>query len=125
MDTGYVHLLTPDERADVLRVVADALDGAPFVAGAFVEDRPASGQFDLVALYCAEAEPIRARGGTPILFQCSALTGSAAPRSSAVYRDVSERVGPILGFELGEMFAPFGQIYSLDAVRRAARRSRA
>ena len=32
----------------------------------------------------------------------------------AVYRGVAERVGPILGFELGEMFAPFGKIYSLE-----------
>jgi dihydrodipicolinate synthase/N-acetylneuraminate lyase len=114
MDTGYVHLLTPDERADVLRVAADALDGAPFVAGAFVEDRPAKRASDLVALYCAEAEPIRARGGTPILFQCSALTRLSPAEIVSVYRDVSEQVGPILGFELGEMFAPFGQIYPLD-----------
>ena len=31
-----------------------------------------------------------------------------------VYRAVAERVGPILGFELGRMFAPFGTIYSLE-----------
>jgi dihydrodipicolinate synthase/N-acetylneuraminate lyase len=114
MDTGYIHLLTPDERADVFRVVADTLDGAPFVAGAFIEGRRASQASDLVSLYCSEAEPIRARGGTPILFQCSALTRLSPSEIVSVYRDVSERVGPILGFELGEMFAPFGQIYTLD-----------
>jgi dihydrodipicolinate synthase/N-acetylneuraminate lyase len=114
MDTGYVHLLTPDERAEVLHVVGSTLAGAPFVAGAFVEGQPAEGRADLVALYCAEAEPIRARGGTPILFQCSALTALPPAEIVAVYRDVAERVGPLLGFELGEMFAPFGQIYALD-----------
>jgi dihydrodipicolinate synthase/N-acetylneuraminate lyase len=114
MDTGYVHLLTFEERAEVLSVVASALGGQPFVAGAFVEGQPAERVGDLVALYSAEAEPIRARGGTPILFQCSALKRLAPAEIVAVYRGVAERVGPILGFELGEMFAPFGQIYSLD-----------
>jgi dihydrodipicolinate synthase/N-acetylneuraminate lyase len=121
MDTGYVHLLTADERAEVLRVTASVLGGGPFVAGAFVEGqagadgRSGSGAVDaLVRLYCAEAELIRARGGTPILFQCSALKQLAPAEIVAVYRGVAERVGPILGFELGEMFAPFGQIYSLE-----------
>jgi dihydrodipicolinate synthase/N-acetylneuraminate lyase len=121
MDTGYVHLLTPDERAEVLGVTAEALRGGPFVAGAFVEGRAddagrsGSGRVDaLVRLYCAEAAPIRAQGGTPILFQCSALKSLTPAEIVAVYRGVAERVGPILGFELGEMFAPFGQIYSLD-----------
>lgn len=114
MDTGYVHLLTPDERVQVLDNVASTLDGAPFVAGAFIEGQPAERASDLVGLYCAEAEPIRARGGIPILFQCAVLKRLPPADIVAVYRDVAARVGPILGFELGEMFAPFGQIYSLD-----------
>ena len=121
MDTGYVHLLTAEERAAVLRVTAGVLGDGPFVAGAFVEGQAAAagrsgsgGVEALVALYCAEAELIRARGGTPILFQCSALKQLAPAEIVAVYRGVAERVGPILGFELGEMFAPFGQIYSLE-----------
>ncbi len=121
MDTGYVHLLTAEERAEVLRVTASVLGTGPFVAGAFVEgqagadDRAGEAGVDaLVGLYCAEAELIRARGGTPILFQCSALKQLAPAEIVAVYRGVAERVGPILGFELGEMFAPFGQIYSLE-----------
>src|SRR5581483_714597 len=114
MDTGYVHLLTADERAEVLRITASVLHGRPFVAGAFVEGQAESrggsggGRVEaLVARYCAEAEPIRALGGTPILFQCSALKELAPAEVVAVYRGVAERVGPILGFELGEMFAPF------------------
>src|SRR6185295_5513517 len=53
-------------------------------------------------------------GGMPILFQCSALTALPDDEIVGVYAAVAERVGPILGFELGTMFAPFGAIYSLD-----------
>jgi dihydrodipicolinate synthase/N-acetylneuraminate lyase len=121
MDTGYVHLLTSEERTEVLRVTASTLRGGPFVAGAFIEgrasldERSGKDRVDgLVSLYCAEAELIRAGGGTPILFQCSALKQLSPAEIVAVYRGVAERVGPILGFELGEMFAPFGQIYPLE-----------
>jgi dihydrodipicolinate synthase/N-acetylneuraminate lyase len=115
MDTGYVHLLSGEERADVLRVTSETLEGRSFVAGAFIEGESAEGQpDDLVARYCREAERIRVHGGTPILFQCTALTSLSDREIVGVYRAVAERVGPILGFELGEMFAPFGRIYSLE-----------
>jgi dihydrodipicolinate synthase/N-acetylneuraminate lyase len=119
MDTGYVHLLSVDERAQVLRVTAEALAGRPFIAGAFLDgqgdgQRAAVRPDELAALYCAEAERIRDRGGTPVLFQCSALTGLSDGEIVGVYRSVAERVGPVLGFELGEMFATFGRIYSLE-----------
>jgi dihydrodipicolinate synthase/N-acetylneuraminate lyase len=115
MDTGYVHLLSAAERTEVLRVTARALSGRPFVGGAFIEGQSDDdGPADLVASYCREAEAIRAHGGTPILFQCSALTMLPEHEIVGVYREVAERVGPILGFELGRMFAPFGQIYSLE-----------
>ena len=119
MDTGYVNLLTADERARVLQVTAKTLRGQPFVAGVFLEDgglAPSgmAGAPRLIDAYCHEAETVRAAGGTPILFQCTALTALPDREIVAVYRAVAERVGPILGFELGEMFAPFGRIYSLD-----------
>ena len=120
MDTGYVHLLSAAERAEVLRVAAQTLSGRSFVAGAFIEGQGGEDQAgptrpdDLVARYCREAEGIRAAGGTPILFQCTPLTALPDHEIVNVYRGVAERVGPILGFELGQMFAPFGRIYSLD-----------
>jgi dihydrodipicolinate synthase/N-acetylneuraminate lyase len=119
MDTGYVHLLTPDERARVLKVAADTLRGRPFVAGVFLEDGglAPSGMVSpprLVDAYCREAEAVRAAGGTPILFQCAGLTTLPDRETVGVYRAVADQVGPILGFELGQMFAPFGRIYSLD-----------
>jgi dihydrodipicolinate synthase/N-acetylneuraminate lyase len=118
MDAGYVNLLTVDERERVLRVAGAVLRGRSFVAGVFIEGSdPASGQVDvdgLIDRYCREAETVRAAGATPIIFQCSALKGLTEAEIVAVYRGVADRVGPILGFELGEMFAPFGQIYPLD-----------
>lgn len=116
MDTGYVHLLTDDERAQVLKIAAGTIKGQPFVAGAFVEDKAGASLStdDLIALYCREGEQIRAHGGTPILFQSTALTSLQDAEIARVYAGVAQRVGPILGFELGSMFAPFGTIYSLE-----------
>ena len=119
MDTGYVNLLTAEERAQVLQVAASTLSGRAFVGGVFLE---ASGLAPssmtsappLVDTYCREAEAVRTAGGTPILFQCEGLTVLPDREIVDVYRAVAERVGPILGFELGQMFAPFGRIYSLD-----------
>jgi dihydrodipicolinate synthase/N-acetylneuraminate lyase len=137
MDTGYVNLLTAEERERVLRVTVEVMRGRPFVAGAFVEGaspttepspslRSGSGQAGrpttdsegsvqaLVALYCREAERVREYGGTPIVFQCSALKALPDAAVVEVYRAVAERMGEIIGFELGEMFAPFGWIYPIE-----------
>jgi dihydrodipicolinate synthase/N-acetylneuraminate lyase len=119
MDTGYVNLLTAAERAEVLRVTQATLAGKPFVAGVFLEDGglAPSGMVSpprLIDEYCREAETVREAGGTPILFQCVGLTSLPDHEIVDAYRSVAERVGPILGFELGEMFAPFGKIYSLE-----------
>ena len=124
MDTGYVHLLDDEERERVLRITSEVLRGRPFVAGAFVEARDGAPSASsgherfagetLVSRYCREAERVRERGGTPILFQCAALNALSDPDMVGVYRAVAERMGRILGFELGEMFAPFGRIYSLE-----------
>jgi dihydrodipicolinate synthase/N-acetylneuraminate lyase len=120
MDTGYVHLLTDDERTQVLKIAAGTLKGQPFVAGAFVEDKAAPGLSadELIALYCREGDVIREHGGTPILFQSTALTSLPEGEIARVYDQVARRVGPILGFELGTMFAPFGTVYSLELFER-------
>jgi dihydrodipicolinate synthase/N-acetylneuraminate lyase len=114
MDTGYVNLLTTDERRRVLEETRDASGGRRFVAGAFIEDQ--SG--DPAAAYRRAVDEIRAHGGTPILFQCSALGTRAEADVLAVYADVGRMGGPILAFELGTMFAPFGRIYSEDFFER-------
>jgi dihydrodipicolinate synthase/N-acetylneuraminate lyase len=108
MDTGYVHLLTKEERARVLAFTAERARGRRFVAGAFIEDEAATP----VNAYRGQVNAIRRRGGTPILFQCSALATSSEQEVLDVYRAVGEIGGPLLAFELGTMFAPFGRIYS-------------
>ena len=113
MDTGYVNLLTGEERRAVLATTREVLGGRPFVAGAFVEGR----EGDPLALYVREIEEIRAHGGTPILFQCSEFKGLAPAELVALHRALAEHCPRLLIFELGEMFAPFGQIYGVDLLR--------
>jgi dihydrodipicolinate synthase/N-acetylneuraminate lyase len=114
MDTGYVNLLTIEERQRVLAETCEVATGRRFVAGAFVNDSEAPP----VAAYRQAVSQIRRHGGTPILFQCAALKASGEDDVLGVYRAVAETGGPLLAFELGTMFAPFGRIYSSDFFRR-------
>jgi dihydrodipicolinate synthase/N-acetylneuraminate lyase len=114
MDTGYVHLLTSAERTRVLDETRDVGGGKRFVAGAFIDGEPG----EPASLYLQAVEQIRTRGGTPIVFQCSALSSSAEADVLAVYQKIGQAGGPLLAFELGSMFAPFGRIYSIDFIRR-------
>lgn len=125
MDTGYVHLLLPGERREALRLAREAAHGRRFVAGAFVETtvsaRAASSE--IIRAYAAEVELIRSHGGTPILFQATALKSKTPSEVAEIYRAVASVVaeddpGGVIAFELGEMFAPFGQIYSLETFQR-------
>src|SRR5439155_13867773 len=108
-----VNLLTHEERRAVLAATREALRGRPFVAGAFIEGEGG----DPLTLYAREIDEIQAHGGTPILFQCSALKRMGPAELVALHRAIAERCPRLLIFELGEMFAPSGQIYSLDLVR--------
>lgn len=114
MDTGYVNLLSAAERRQALEETRRAAGGRPFVAGAFIED--AAGE--PATAYAAAVDAIRSYGGTPILFQCSALLHRDETDVLAVYARVAAAGGPLLAFELGSMFAPFGRIYSEDFFRR-------
>jgi dihydrodipicolinate synthase/N-acetylneuraminate lyase len=113
MDTGYTNLITAAERTRVLKTTRAVLGDRPFVAGAFIEGQ----EGDALALYKKAVSEIQEFGGTPILFQCSALKGMEREKLVALYRDVASECTAVLGFELGEMFAPFGQIYDLDTMR--------
>lgn len=112
MDTGYVNLLTDREREWVLRLAQEAANGAPFVAGAFIEDKVADGQ-DVADLYRREIARIAEQGGTPILFQTSRLhAGIASPREIIrAYDRATQDVPTAYAFELGKVFAPFGEIW--------------
>src|SRR3989441_7081499 len=117
MDTGYVHLLSQQDRAEVLRITRQVMSGRRFVAGAFIEGRGGP----TINLYLGQVDSICSHDGTPILFQCSALKGKSADEIAAIYQAVASRCDGLLAFELGEMFAPFGQIYSLEAVESLMR----
>ena len=114
MDTGYVNLLSAAERARVLVETAALAAGRRFVAGAFIEGETG----DPVPLYRREIEAIRSHGGLPIIFQSTALTRGGEAATLDIYTQIGEMGGPLLAFELGTMFAPFGRIYSIDCFRR-------
>jgi dihydrodipicolinate synthase/N-acetylneuraminate lyase len=114
MDTGYVNLITREERARALSATVEVGAGRPFVAGAFIEGE----RGDPAALYLREVDIIRRAGGTPILFQSSVFSTLDENGIFDVYTRVAAEGGPMLAFELGRMFAPFGRIYSDELFRR-------
>jgi dihydrodipicolinate synthase/N-acetylneuraminate lyase len=116
MDTGYVNLLDDATRDRALDEARNALGGRPFVAGAFVADKPGEA-FDKDT-YLRRVEAIQARGGTPVVFQSYGLTGQSDDGIIAAYETIGRACGRFIAFELGTMFAPFGRIYSLDLYRQ-------
>ena len=115
MDTGYVNYLNETEKVDVLRWTQEALGkDAPFVGGAYIEGEAG----DVVALYRKQMDVIVAHGGIPILFQSSRLHGKAAAEKAAIYQAVSRGYSLVLAFELGQMFAPNGEIFDEETFRR-------
>ncbi len=114
MDTGYVNLLTSEEKARVLALAREALGpGVPFVAGAYIERE----EGDPVSLYRREVEAILACGGTPILFQTARLHGRPARETVETYRQAVDGAPEALAFELGPVFAPNGVIWDEETVR--------
>lgn len=108
MDTGYANYLSDAEKRRVLELTRAALGpGVSFVAGAYIDGK----EGDLVALYRGEIEAIAARGGTPILFQTARLHGRPAAEVASVYGQATEGLAEALAFELGQVFAPSGEIW--------------
>jgi 4-hydroxy-tetrahydrodipicolinate synthase len=108
MDTGYVNLLTPAERERVLTLTRAIVGRQPFFAGAFIEDQ----EGDPVDLYRAEIAGIVGYGGTPILFPSARLQNVPSAQVVAAYAGAVAGVETAYAFELGKMFAPFGEIWS-------------
>ena len=114
MDTGYVNYLSDAEKGAVLGWTREALGKEPWVAGAYIEGQDG----DVVQLYRREMDRIVAHGGIPILFQTARLHGKSAQEKAAVYQAVCKGYSHVLGFELGSMFAPNGEIFDEETVRR-------
>lgn len=113
MDTGYASLLSVAERAHLLELTRQLAHGRRFVAGAFIQDQTG----DPTELYCRTAAEIQAAGATPILFPCAAVKSLDQAAWVSVFREVGRAVPEFLGFELGEMFVPFGRIWDTDTFR--------
>ncbi len=115
MDTGYVNYLSEAEKREVLRWTVEALGkDVPFVAGAYIENQTG----DIVALYRQQMDAIVQAGGIPILFQTARLHGLSSKEKAAVYQAACQGYPHVLAFELGTMFAPNGEIFDEDTVRR-------
>jgi dihydrodipicolinate synthase/N-acetylneuraminate lyase len=113
MDTGYVNYLSDAEKLEVLGWTREALgDGVPFVAGAYIEGRDG----EVVALYRQQMDVIVKAGGIPILFQTARLHGKTPKEKVAAYQAACYGYPHVLGFELGRMFAPNGEIFDADTV---------
>ncbi|TWT98143.1 hypothetical protein Pla108_23000 [Botrimarina colliarenosi] len=116
MDTGYGNLLDDATRQEVLRVTADVLgSGKRFVAGTFVIDRP--GDAFALDAYASRIDEVQSFGGTPVICQSYGLAHQADDVVAANYRQIAERCDRFIAFELGDCFAPFGKIYTLDLYR--------
>jgi len=115
MDTGYINYLSDVEKLDVLRWAREALgNDVSFVGGAYIEGQPG----DPVALYRKQMDKIVGHGGMPILFQTARLHGKSSAEKAAVYAASCRGYPHVLAFELGQMFAPNGEIFETEMVRR-------
>ncbi len=83
-------------------------------AGAYIENQTG----DIVALYRQQMDTIVQAGGIPILFQTARLHGLSPKEKAVVYKAVCQGYPHVLAFELGTMFAPNGEIFDEDTVRR-------
>lgn len=115
MDTGYVNLLDDATRREVLRQTRDVLGDGSFVAGAFVPSQPGD-SWDADVLR-APIELIHQFDGVPVIFQSYGLTSQAPEAIVQAYHEIGAFTPRFIAFELGKMFAPFGQIYDLDVYR--------
>ena len=115
MDTGYVNYLSDSEKQDVLRWTKEALEkNLPFVAGAYIEGQTG----DIVELYRKQMDIIVAHGGIPILFQTSRMHGKSSAEKATTYAAMCRGYPHVLAFELGQMFAPNGEIFDEETFRR-------
>lgn len=111
MDTGFASLIDAETRLRVLKEAQAVAAGRPFVAGAFVGDRPGAA-LDLNA-YRRAIEQVVDFDAMPIIFQSHGLISCDAESVIDAYRSFADDCDRFLAFELGKQFAPFGMIYGL------------
>ena len=113
MDTGYIHLLNQSQKQQALELARQhARSESGFIAGAFVSD-VAGDRFDLPG-YVEAIHAIQAQGGTPIIFPSFGLTSGTDDEVLERYQLLARECDQFYALELGQMFAPFGRIFSLN-----------
>lgn len=115
MDTGYANLIDESTRERVLAIANEVCGDREFVAGAYVSDEP-NAEFQL-DLYRSQIDSIHSQTGTPIVFQSYGLAHQSDDAIVSNYAAIAGHCDRFLAFELGTMFAPFGNIYSLNVYR--------
>ncbi|MDE0840310.1 MAG: dihydrodipicolinate synthase family protein, partial [Kiritimatiellae bacterium] len=113
MDTGFGNFIDDSIRLKALELTQAETDD--FVAGAFVRDEPGAA-FNGTE-YFRQIEMIQNHGGTPVIFQSFGLTAQDDEGIVSCYEKLAESADRLIGFELSEVFAPFGKIYSMDVYR--------
>jgi len=108
MDTGYINYLSEAEQSQILKWSREALGpSVDFVAGVYIEGLDG----DIVSLYRRKIDQVIDYGATPIIFQTKRLQGEESREKVACYRAICRGYPAVLGFELGQMFAPNGEIF--------------
>ncbi|HBE71903.1 MAG TPA: dihydrodipicolinate synthase family protein [Planctomycetaceae bacterium] len=116
MDTGYANLIDEETRVEVLQRTQTLCGGREYVAGAYVGDMPGDA-FNHDG-YASQIEKIKQHSGTPVFFQSYGLVGQTDDALIEAYGRLGELAERFVAFELGDVFAPFGKIYSLDVYRQ-------
>ncbi|MCO8124793.1 dihydrodipicolinate synthase family protein [Stieleria sp. TO1_6] len=112
MDTGYGNLIDDQTRLTALQRTQSIADGRDYVAGSFVGDGPGAAFNDTA--YCKAIDQIQSHAGTPIFFQSYGLAHGSDDQIVANYQTLANHCDSFYAFELGTVFAPFGNIYSLS-----------
>lgn len=114
MDTGFVDLLDPRSRAEVLdRSRAVLGPRAPLVAGAFTDDAPGA-PFDPDRLR-RSVEEVARRDAVPVVFPSWGLSSLPDGEAVAAHGCLAGVCDGFYAFELSPRFAPFGRVWSLEA----------
>jgi len=118
MDTGYVDLLTPDEKRRVLAWTREAVGEHDwFAAGALPASGAAGATKGATPSACAEAylqegSAIAAAGGVPVIFPSEATAALDDDGLVQFFRQVAAGAARFIAFELGAVFNPNGRMFS-------------
>jgi dihydrodipicolinate synthase/N-acetylneuraminate lyase len=116
MDTGFANLIDNETKREVLTRTQHLAAGKPFIAGAFVKDSSGS-SFDADA-YRRQMEFVEGFGATPIVFPSYGLKSLDSAGLIAAFEQFGRWSNRFYAFELGEMFVPFGRIFTIEEFRR-------